>query len=331
MKYMINRYAILAVVAYFALTTLLVSLGDEWSHAVRPWLIWPWGPFLDPTVNFLREKVLFAESGFSLSVPRLLISCILEDAFYIIVGSAWWYGLTIVLQRTLNRVRRKELLNNVCHSSDESERNKARIWKAIFAICVLIVCADGVLIGLRYQSAKERFALHIEQIYRWNKGHGAGNKYPFLLGPEMSEADIPTLPFSSIELERTPCYGTCHAYRLTLSRDGRARYEGLAFVKMMGVYTGEVDCVSFAHLCNAMERLNFIGMDDKYSANWTDDSSTILTLIGEGTNLIKKVDEYGGFGPIELWTLQQAVDAVGSGIKWNKTEEKANMPSDATR
>ncbi len=330
MKITINRYAFLAVAAYLALTTLLASSGNDWNHTVRPWLIWPWGPFLNPTVCFLRENVLFEQYGLSLSVPRLLISSILEDTFCVIVGSAWWYGLAILLQRILNRIRQKKTPDYVRYSSGESKRNGARIWKAIFVICVLTVCADGLLIGLRYQSAKERFALHIEEMYRWNKGHSAGKKYPFLLNPGMSEAVIPTLPFSSIELERTPCFGTCQAYRLTLSRDGRARYEGLAFVKMMGVYTGEVDCVSFAHLCNAMERLNFIGMDDKYYASWTDDLSTILTLIGDGTNLVKRVDEYGGFGPIELWTLQQAVDAVGSRIEWKITDEKANKTTNAT-
>ena len=335
MKLTLRRFPTLAVVAYLVLTTVLASLGNAWSFTVRPWIIWPWALLFDPTVDFIRERILFYLGSNTDSAIRWFILSGIKDTLYILVGSLWWYGIANLFQRIIRRLLRRGGIQNVDPSSDESRPRKLWRWKMFFVICGLTILADAVLFGLRYSSDKARFANYIEQIHRWNTNQTAGTKYPYLLEPGIPVEDyrqiVSSLPYSAILMERTECYGACPAYKLWLSRAGQARYEGGSHVKLIGVYTGAVHFTYFAHLCNAMERLNFKGMDDEYMADWTDVASTTITLFGDGTNVVKKVHEYGGVGPIELWTLQQSIDAVGTKIEWSKTEETGNTPSVRTR
>jgi hypothetical protein len=70
-------------------------------------------------------------------------------------------------------------------------------------------------------------------------------------------------------------------------------------------------------------------MKDEYSGSWTDDSATTVTLFGDGTNVVKRVYEYGGVGPIELWTIQKSIDGIVAEIKWTKIEEASNKSVDS--
>ena len=45
---------------------------------------------------------------------------------------------------------------------------------------------------------------------------------------------------TEVTLERTPCFGYCPSYKVTLKSDGTIIYEGKKFVQMMGTYKGEV-------------------------------------------------------------------------------------------
>src|SRR5919202_5807692 len=45
---------------------------------------------------------------------------------------------------------------------------------------------------------------------------------------------------TEVTLERTACFGTCPAYKVTIRSDGTIIYEGREFVQMKGTYKGEV-------------------------------------------------------------------------------------------
>lgn len=175
-------------------------------------------------------------------------------------------------------------------------------------------------------------------------GHGQGSD-PFRF---LSEGGIPSgqlksvwaaLPYDSITLERSGCMVPCPAYKVTLRRgvidNQRERYEdrlGAAelharvparnlddytrqFPEKSGEFTGRVDIWSYARLCKLISAVRFHAFVDGYRAPWTDDRTVTISVTGNGKT--KTVSEYGGWGPIELWGLQEAIDSTAKGIKWS--------------
>jgi hypothetical protein len=135
------------------------------------------------------------------------------------------------------------------------------------------------------------------------------------------EEALQALPFERIELERTACFGCCPIYTVTLFRDGKARYHGEAFVKNEGDFTGSIHISAFGRLCYLLERLRFSEFEREYSAPWTCSPTAYLRVWRAGESEPIEVKDYGSYGPIELWGLQQAIDAVANRIEWKADEE----------
>jgi hypothetical protein len=135
------------------------------------------------------------------------------------------------------------------------------------------------------------------------------------------EEALQALPFERIELERTACFGACPIYTVTLFRNGDARYHGEEFVKNKGDFTGSIHISAFGCLSYILERLNFAEFEPEYSAPWTCSPTVYLRVwrAGEAEPIVVK--DYGSYGPIELWALEQAVDAVASRIEWKADKQ----------
>ncbi len=127
------------------------------------------------------------------------------------------------------------------------------------------------------------------------------------------------LPYTSIKMERTECYGTCPAYSVTFHRDGSAEYEAKAHLPKLGSFTGHIRITTFARLCYSLQRLGVFNLKPDYSANWTDDSRCTISVEGREK---KVVSEYGGIGPIELWSAQMIIDQVKDEIEWTALSNK---------
>ena len=83
-------------------------------------------------------------------------------------------------------------------------------------------------------------------------------------------------------MQRTPCFGTCPSYKLTILEDGTAYYEGGRFAPREGSYTGKVGADTMEKLWEMAESVGFFSMQDKYDSNVTDLPSTIIRLHGKG-------------------------------------------------
>jgi Domain of unknown function (DUF6438) len=92
--------------------------------------------------------------------------------------------------------------------------------------------------------------------------------YQLAYGGGLSDEDIKLLrtelPYKSISLERTPCYGSCPVYRVTFFRSGRAIYTAEKYLDNLGEFHGEVDIFSYIRLCFLLDKLDFQGMEDNY-------------------------------------------------------------------
>jgi hypothetical protein len=139
-----------------------------------------------------------------------------------------------------------------------------------------------------------------------------------LLSEEEYAAAQAGIPYSKIQFERTVCYGECPAYVVTLAADGSAEYVGNAHVSRLGMHKGEVGFGTYGRLCWAIEKFKLLEGPKDYSAPWTDDSSSIIRVTERKTGETITISDYGRHGPVELWTVFEAIDSAASKIDWKQ-------------
>jgi len=80
-------------------------------------------------------------------------------------------------------------------------------------------------------------------------------------------------------LERTPCFGACKAYRISVYRSGYARYEGRSNVEKEGMHEGRIGQDTLATLLKEAEAMGFFNLQDSYDGQVTDLPSTIVRIV----------------------------------------------------
>jgi hypothetical protein len=192
-----------------------------------------------------------------------------------------------------------------------------RVWLVLIAFSTLFLCA-GHEIQVCYAQTKP--------MNPGGENSAWPEPYAFIhesagVSIDRYEEALHALPFERIELERTACFGCCPIYTVTLFRDGKARYHGEAFVKNEGDFKGSIHISAFGRLCYLLERLRFFEFEREYNAPWTCSPTVYLRVwrAGEAEPIVVK--DYGSYGPIELWALEQAVDAVASRIEWKADKQ----------
>ena len=121
---------------------------------------------------------------------------------------------------------------------------------------------------------------------------------------------------TEITLERTRCYGTCPTYKVILGANETATYISKAFAKREGQYQGTIYRYTFDQLAGLLDLLDFYELEDSYSRLMTDHATVITSIVRDGER--KTVSNYANYGPIALWRIEMAIDAVVFGIKWEK-------------
>jgi len=125
-----------------------------------------------------------------------------------------------------------------------------------------------------------------------------------------------------ITLERTTCYGTCPAYKLTIRGDGSVTYEGKKFVRIDGTRATTIDRGAMAELVQAFTDADYFALRDHYNFIRNADGSetmvtdlptayTSLTLNGRH----KSVEDYIG-APKALEELERKIDEVAGSRRW---------------
>jgi hypothetical protein len=116
-----------------------------------------------------------------------------------------------------------------------------------------------------------------------------------------------------ITMERTRCFGTCPAYRLTINGRGEVVYEGRDFVKVSGTQRARIDPALVASLVQEAERIGFFELKDEYTARVTDLPTTFVEIrLGDRHKRIR--DYYGA--PASLRDLEKRIDEVAGAAKW---------------
>ncbi|HEY2434552.1 MAG TPA: DUF6438 domain-containing protein [Vicinamibacterales bacterium] len=113
-----------------------------------------------------------------------------------------------------------------------------------------------------------------------------------------------------ITLERTPCFGRCPVYTVTIADDGRVTYDGRQFVRVDGAHEWRIDRAAVRALAAEIEKAGFFEMKDEYTALITDHPTT-YTEVAIG-NRHKRIKDYVS-GPAALKEIEKRIDDV-SGV-----------------
>jgi Family of unknown function (DUF6174)/Domain of unknown function (DUF6438) len=135
-----------------------------------------------------------------------------------------------------------------------------------------------------------------------------------------------------ITLERTPCFGACPTYKLTITGDGKGDakviYEGIDFVKVKGKRSTKISANKFKQLFSEFQKVNYLSLKDNYQGGLTDLPSAITSItVGKKQ---KKVNHYQGSpeAPKNLTDLENKIDSIVNTRQW--IEGKKEAPKDKT-
>lgn len=81
-----------------------------------------------------------------------------------------------------------------------------------------------------------------------------------------------------LTFERTPCFGTCPAYKMQVFADGRVAYEGRRAMPVMGKKNLQLPVATVADMLHQAQDAHFDQFQNRYSRNTTDLPSTIITI-----------------------------------------------------
>jgi hypothetical protein len=126
---------------------------------------------------------------------------------------------------------------------------------------------------------------------------------------------------TAITLERTPCFGACPVYKLTIHRSGQVEYEGKDHVGQKGARSGRISTEDFERLIKKIDEINFFNLGDRYDGKNPDGSGvtvtdlpTRITSVTRGDRT-KTVQNYFR-GPKGLKELEDLIDEVTKSADW---------------
>jgi hypothetical protein len=135
-------------------------------------------------------------------------------------------------------------------------------------------------------------------------------------------ADVAS-PAPVITLERTPCFGTCPVYAVSISMSGRVRFEGRNHVTKQGVATAEIPPARVDSLLHELEAGGYFDFADAYVMDapacglYATDSPTVITSVTAGGRSKTIRHDYGCFAaPAELARLERRIDEVAGTARW---------------
>ena len=124
-------------------------------------------------------------------------------------------------------------------------------------------------------------------------------------------------------LERTPCFGTCPVYEVSVLRNGTVRFLGKQHVKQQGSAAASVSPGAVDSLAAELEAAGYFQFADDYvldapeCGQYATDSPTVTTSLTTNGRTKRIRHDYGCSGaPPELRRLEQRIDEVAGTSRW---------------
>jgi hypothetical protein len=146
---------------------------------------------------------------------------------------------------------------------------------------------------------------------------------PFYQGYSASEEQLKAaraaLPYDRVSLQRSGgMVVPSGAFTLTLSRSGEATLstDAAGAFGRTGEWVGKVSIFDFGKISHLMSQIGFEHLGQRYAVNQTDlHTFTVSVATAHGAFAVA---DYGGAGPVELWSVEQSIKGIGSDIAWKK-------------
>ena len=82
-----------------------------------------------------------------------------------------------------------------------------------------------------------------------------------------------------LSMKRTPCYGTCPQYQVTIFSNGLIKYEGKRFVDKIGCFHSKLSRKKIENIVSLVNKINYFKLDSVYSSNVTDLPSVVTEVL----------------------------------------------------
>ena len=126
-----------------------------------------------------------------------------------------------------------------------------------------------------------------------------------------------------VTLERTPCFGTCPVYQVSISRSGAVRFVGKQHVIRQGEARAEIPAARVDSLLHELEAGGYFGFADAYvmsspaCGQYATDSPTVITSASAGGRTKTIRHDFGCSAvPRELGRLERLIDDVAGTSRW---------------
>lgn len=131
-----------------------------------------------------------------------------------------------------------------------------------------------------------------------------------------------------ITLERTPCFGTCPVYTVTIFEDGTVIYEGNRFVSVTGKQTGEIPPETVAAMLTAFKDVGYFDWNEAYDLQDVSDLPTVITSV-MSADVTHRIAHYTGdhTAPLALSFLEQWIDEMTNTPLWTGVQSDASVVS----
>jgi ankyrin repeat protein len=242
-----------------------------------------------------------------------------------------------------HRTQPAEALHRTAQEMEELKSNR-RAFALQTATCLfdVVVSANGIVESLTPLPSISPCGVHeqeAEEIIRargytpwFVDGAPARVKIQDWVSVYPPERWGPTVPFPEkvdkttleFQLERTTCFGSCPAYRVSVRGDGTVLFDGRRGVYLPGHHTAHIPRASVDALIAEFRAANFLSALPKYQGNWSDNPTQTLALRLNGTT--KTVVDYVGLDdglPLAVKNLQDAVDKAAQTDRWIKKNPDA--------
>lgn len=82
--------------------------------------------------------------------------------------------------------------------------------------------------------------------------------------PTRPQEPIQEKPYLMASIERTPCFGRCPHYKITVFSDGKVLYEGKRFVEKIGTYEGKIGIDKLKQIEARAKDIKYFEFADRY-------------------------------------------------------------------
>jgi len=115
-----------------------------------------------------------------------------------------------------------------------------------------------------------------------------------------------------ISLKRTPCYGPCSVYTVSVFGTGEVEYFGEAHVAKTGAHRWRISRRRVDRLAGAFERARYFRLEDGYTSREFSGAPGCLTSIEYEDGSAKSIDHYHGdpTAPDALTELEDEIDRI---------------------